>query len=535
MSIGTLFINGKLKIPADVGQPANADAVYVEEGRIKAIGRTDELKLQLGARKLQTVDWEGAVVLPGLVDAHMHLSMHGMKLDMLDFSSVNSKEEMLRLLQDRAQMTPPGEWILGLNWNENSFTPAAPPSLEELDAVSDRHPMFLTRTCFHAYLANSEAFLRAGITADTPDPESGAFGRNEEGRLNGWVYEEASHSFTKVQPKPDYAAKKAAIRRAWLDALRLGLTAAHTEDLRFLGSIETMLQICRELREEEGIAFRTHQLLYYPFLAEAEERGVRAGAGDDWMRIGAVKLFADGAIGGRTALLQEPYSDAPHTRGMAIHSEEGLATIVREARRQGFPLAVHAIGDGAADLTLRAMEQFPLAGGSRLPDRLIHAQVLDVGLVRRMAALPLAADIQPRFVASDFPWVLDRVGPQRTQYLYAWKKLLAAGIVCAGGSDAPIEPLSPFLGLHAAVARCKPGEVHEGYLPEEKLTTAEAMALFTQGSAFAAGEAHERGSIEIGKFADFTVIDHELEGDPKHLLDAQVRMTVVNGEIGYRA
>ncbi|WP_036644901.1 amidohydrolase family protein, partial [Paenibacillus sp. oral taxon 786] len=334
---GTLFINGRIQTLEQSGlSEKEADAIYVENGRIRAIGRTAELKLQLAGRAVRTVDWEGAVVLPGLTDSHMHLSMHGMKLAMLDFSGVTSKEEMLRLVRERAAVTPPGEWILGLNWDENRFVPAAAPTLEELDAASDRHPIFLTRTCFHAYLANSEAFRRAGITADTPDPEAGAYGRDEDGRLNGWVYEEASVPFNRAQPEPDYAAKKDAIRRAWLDALRLGLTAAHTEDLRFLGSIETMRRICRELREE-GIAFRTHQLLYYPFLEEAEELGVRAGDGDDWLRIGAVKLFADGAIGGRTALLKQPYSDAPHTRGMAIHPEERLAEIVREARRQGFP------------------------------------------------------------------------------------------------------------------------------------------------------------------------------------------------------
>lgn len=526
-----LFKNGKLRVQGMKEQP---DAVYVEKGRIRAIGKSADLELQLAARDYRTVDWDGAVVLPGLADSHMHLSMHGMKLDMLDFSGVASKEEMLRLLRERAESTPPGEWILGLNWNENSFSPSVPPSLDELDAVSGRHPIFLTRTCFHAYLANSEAFRRAGVMADTPDPDSGAYGRDAEGRLNGWVYEEASVPFTRVQPEPDYAAKKAAIRRAWLDALRLGLTAAHTEDLRFLGSVDTMLRICRELREE-GIAFRTHQLLYYPFLAEAEGVGVRAGDGDGWLRIGAVKLFADGAIGGRTALLKEPYNDAPHTRGMAIQTEERLAEIVREARRLGFPIAVHAIGDGGAELTLRAMEAYPLAPGCRLPDRLIHAQVLDAGLVRRMARLRLAADIQPRFVASDFPWVLERVGGQRTEYLYAWKKLLSAGVVCAGGSDAPIEPLSPWLGLHAAVTRRKPDAAHEGYLPEEKLTTAEALELFTRGSAFAAGEAGERGAIEVGNAADFTVIDRDIAGDPQSLLNTQVRMTVVNGEIGYLA
>ncbi|WP_223070387.1 amidohydrolase [Paenibacillus caui] len=526
-----LFVNGIFSFNSG---EENSDAVYVENGMIRAVGRSADLKLELAGKGIKIVDWGGSYVLPGLVDSHMHLGMHGMKLDMLDFTGVSSKEEMLRLIRERAAVTPPGEWILGLNWNENEFNPQAAPDLAELDAISDRHPIFLTRTCFHAFLANSEAFRRAGISDDTPDPDSGAFGRNESGGLNGWVYENASALLYKIQPEPDYHGKKEAIRRACLDALRLGLTGSHTEDLRFLGSVETMLCIHRELREE-GIAFRTHQLIYHPFLDEAKELGIQAGAGDEWLRIGAAKIFADGAIGGRTALLKEPYSDAPDTRGMAIQTEEQLHLIVAKARKLGYPVAVHAIGDGAADLTLTAMDKNPLNPASGLPDRFIHAQVLDHSLAARMKRLPLIADIQPRFVASDFPWVLDRVGEQRTGYLYAWRKLLNAGVVCAGGSDAPIEPLDPFLGIHAAVTRCKPGQQHEGYLPQEKLSLQEAVDLFTKGSASAVSEGKTRGFIAAGKAADFTVIDRNIAEDPQELLNVKVRMTVVNGHIGYSA
>lgn len=511
---------------------AEANSIYVENGVIVAVGEREELKLQLAGRDYETVDWAGAHVLPGLTDAHMHLGMHGMKLDMLDFSGVTSKEEMLLRLAERAAITPPGEWILGLNWNENEFRPAIAPHRNELDQVSDRHPIFLTRTCFHAYLGNSEAFRRAGVTDTTPDFASGAFGRDEKGCLNGWIYENASEPFISVQPASDYTAKKSAMRRAYKDALSLGLTAVHTEDLRLLGSVDTMLRIHRELREE-GCYLRTHQLLYYTYLQEIEELGFSAGAGDDWLRMGAVKLFADGAIGGRTALLNKPYSDAPQTVGIAIHSQDELNEIVASARKLSFPVAVHAIGDAAAGMTLTAMEQALLPPSAVLPDRLIHAQVLNASLIQRMQKLHLIADIQPRFVASDFPWVLDRVGPDRTEYLYAWKKLIQAGISCAGGSDAPIEPLNPFLGLHAAVTRHKPEEVHEGYLPAEKLTIAEAVNLFTAGSAAAVGEEKERGGIEVGKRADFTVIDRDIYQNAEELLRVKVRMTVVNGKIAH--
>ncbi|AWB43996.1 amidohydrolase [Paenibacillus sp. CAA11] len=533
MTAGTLFINGKFP-PGIANTHTQVDAVYVEDGMIREIGRAADLKLQLSSQTYRIIDWNGAYVLPGLADSHMHLGMHGMKLTMLDFSAATSKAEMLQLLTERARLTPEGEWILGLNWNENNFSPAVAPTIEELDAVTDRHPVYLTRTCFHAFLANTEAFRRAGITDQTPEPASGAFGRGEDGRLNGWIYEEACQPFIKVQPEPDYTAKKNALRVACQDALRLGLTAAHTEDLRFIGSLETMLQIHREL-QEEGLHFRTHQLVYHTFLDEAESLGIKAGHGDEWLKIGAAKIFSDGAIGGRTAYLLEPYSDAPHTQGMAIQPLERLNEITRRARSLGYPIAVHAIGDAAADMTLRAMETHPLTKEFPLPDRLIHAQVLNRALVDRMTRLHLAADIQPRFVPSDFPWVMERVGKERTEYLYAWKKLLQAGIACAGGSDAPIEPLNPFLGLHAAVTRRQPGTDFEGFLPEEKLSIDESIRLFTVGSAQAAGDEHVRGAIKPGMAADFTVVDRDISMDSEELLRVQVQMTVVNGKAAYSA
>lgn len=529
---GILFKHGRLGLGAAEG---GADAVYTENGIIRAIGESRELELQLTGRTYETVDWAGAYVLPGLTDSHLHLSMQGVKLAALDFSETSSAQQMLAQIRERASATPRGEWIFGLNWNENAFTPASAPTLAELDEAAGDHPMYLTRTCFHAFLANSEAFRRAGLSAETPDPPSGAFGRDEAGGLNGWVYEEASKLLTRVQPEPDYAERKSAIRRACEYALSLGLTAAHTEDLRYLGGIDVMRRIHRELREE-GLFFRSHQLIFHDYLDEAEALGLRAGEGDEWLRIGAIKIFSDGAIGGRTAMLNAPYHDAPETSGMAIHAKSELYALTARVRALGFPIAVHAIGDGAADLTLGAMEAYPLAGITALPDRFIHAQVLDAKLLARMTKLPLIADIQPRFVVSDFPWVLERVGPQRTEYLYAWKKLIDAGVVCAGGSDAPIEPLNPLLGLHAAVTRRRPDSAvpAEGYLPQERLSLEQALGLFTEGSALAAAESRERGRLQEGFAADFTVLDRDIAENEESLLRAQAVMTVVNGRVAYR-
>lgn len=528
-----LFFNGNIHT-LDRNTP-RAEAVYIEGGKIVAVGSNEDLQTQLTRAGVQRINLAGATVFPGWVDSHLHLPMHGMKLSALDFTEVTSKEDMLRLLEQRVKATPPGEWILGLNWNENNFADPTLPTMAELTQVAPDHPVFLTRTCYHCYVANEPAFQRAQVGPGTPDPEGGAYGRDASGGLNGAIYELASKPFFEAQPRPTYAMLKEYVRKAAQHALSLGFTAVHTEDIRYLGSVEQLRRIYREL-VEEGVYLRTHHLIYHTAMDELGALGLTAGSGDDWLRIGSIKMFADGAIGGRTALLSEPYYDAPHTCGIAMHSTEEMAELTQKARSLGMPIAVHAIGDGAADRLISLMEAFPVQKVSRYRDRFIHAQIMRKDLVERMKALQVAIDIQPRFVASDFPWVMDRVGPERLDYAYAWKKLIDAGLHCAGGSDAPIEPLDPLLGFHAAMTRRKPTDSHEGYLPQEKLSGDETLRLFTMGSAYAASEEQERGSITPGKFADFTVVDRDpytLEAD--EWLSLRVQMTVANGKVAWEA
>lgn len=513
------------------GQGEESVSVYCEDGVIRAVGTDRELELLLAGKGVQRVNLEGGFVLPGLADSHMHLSMQGVKLTALDYSGVTSKEEMLRLLRERAAQTPAGEWITGFNWNENAFQPAVAPTREELDAVTDRHPVLLTRVCYHSWLANSEAFRLAGVGENAVDPASGGYGRDEQGRLNGRIYEDAGQPFQAAVPPPDYAEKKEAIRRAARHALSLGLAAVHTDDLRYLGSVDTMLRIHRELREE-GLLLRTHQLINHSHLPEASALGLQAGGGDRWLRIGAAKLFADGVLGGRTAWLGEPYADDPGNSGYPIYEPEQFAARVREARAGGFPVAVHAIGDAAVDMVLAELARQPLALEAALPDRLIHVPVLRPGHLAQLRRLRLAADIQPPFVAGDYPWVRERLG-SRHVHRYAWRTLLAEGIACGGGSDAPIEPLSPLHGLYTAATRRRPGESHDGYEPQEKLSLEEAVRLYTWGSAQTAGEERERGLLAPGYAADLTVLDRPFAANPEEWLQMKVRRTIVNGETAY--
>lgn len=531
-----LFYNG-LFITLDPQWP-QVEAVYVENGKIAAVGNRDEMLLQFGREDVERVDLEGGFAIPGLVDNHLHLPAHGMKLSMLDFSQVTSKQEMLHLLRERVLKTPEGEWIQGLNWNENRFEDRAIPTLAELDEVAPNHPIFLTRTCYHTFLVNSRALKEAGVGENTPDPEQGAFGRDAGGHLNGLVYENASQIFREKQPQPSYDELKEYVRVGMADALKKGLTAVHTEDLRYIPRIDWLEQIYREL-VEEGYQLRSHHLIYHPFLDELKERGMHTGYGDEWWRVGAVKIFSDGSIGGRTAYLSTPYHDQPETSGMPIHSQKEINEITMKARLMKMPIAVHAIGDRAAEMVITAMETHPVEKYVPSPyrDRLIHAQVMRPDLIQRLKRLRVAVDIQPRFVVSDFPWVRERLGEERLDHAYAWKTLIEAELKCGGGSDAPIEPIEPLWGIHAAVTRRLPGDQHEGYLAEQKLTMKQAVELFNLGSAYTAGEERCRGSLTPGKYADITVLDRNILDeslDPDELFETEVRMTITNGCIACR-
>ena len=534
MPMEKVLLTGGRIFTLDAERP-EAEALYVEKGRIVALGDREEVELQHGRAGVRRIDLQGGFAVPGLVDSHLHLAMFGRKFLLIDFSRTRSKEEMLRLLRERVAKTPPGEWVLGANWDENRFQEGDIPTREELDDVAPGHPVLLTRVCHHVRLANSAAFRAAKVAEDAPDPPRGAYGRDASGRLNGLIYEEASRPFLDAQPRPTFGQWKEMVRQAVKYALSRGLTGAHTDDLRELGSISDTLRIYREL-VEEGNPFRTHHLIYHPHLGEAEELGIRAGDGDEWVTVGGVKIFADGSLGGRTALLSRPYRDDPERTGMAVHSREEMSELAGRARRMGYPIAVHAIGDLAAERVIRVLEAIPGEGRRRLPDRLIHASVLRRDLIARLKRLPVVLDIQPRFVAGDFPWVMDRLGPELSPFAYAFKTMLREGLVCAGGSDAPIEPMDPLLGIHAAITRRPPGGEGppEGYSPGERLIPKEALALFTRGSAFAAGEEKERGTLSAGKWADVTVFDRNpLEVDPEELPEARVMMTLVNGRIGY--
>ncbi|MBD1373110.1 amidohydrolase [Hazenella sp. IB182357] len=525
-----IFHNGHITT-LEASHP-QVEAVVVENGKVMAMGSSKEMRLEYGRYDTECVDLEGGYAYPGLVDSHLHLSSLGEKLQWLDLTHCRTKKEIMSLIQARVADITPNEWVIGHGWDEHRLG-GGMPTLTELDAISPHHPVFLGRICYHAYLVNSCAYKRAGVYTSIADPPNGSYGRDESGHLNGWIYDHASAPFYAVQPEPSYQTKKEALREAMQMALACGLTAVHTDDLRFVKNVPDLVRIFRELREE-GLYLRTHHLLYHPYLSAYAQ--MKLTEDPDWFRIGAVKLFADGAIGGRTALLSQPYADDRLNYGLSIHTPQEMVAIANQANQHGLPIAVHAIGDEATARVLQVMEEVPFRH-SGLRHRLIHGQFLRPDLIAKMKQLNLVVDIQPRFVVSDFPWVTERVGEARIRYAYAWKSLLEAKIPCAGGSDAPIEPLHPLWGMHAAITRRRIEErrTHPGYLPEQKLTTYEALTLFTKGSSYAEGEEMRRGSLAIGKMADMSVYDRNLLGiEVDELLCAETRFTIANGKVAYR-
>lgn len=523
--MGTLWYGGSVRPLTE--EQAIAEAVFTEKGKIVSVGTEFTLREQHKSSIEKEIHLDGKAMYPGFTDSHLHMIGHGEKLLKLDVSSLISLKELKEVLQKKALEVTPGEWVLAEGFNENLYENYTVPDREFLDGISDIHPIMITRVCRHAMVTNSLGLSKAGITKDTPDPEGGRIERYQNGEPTGYLHDQAQDMLREVLPQIDRSYVKRALEVSLEDLYQYGFTGAHTEDLFYYNDPKETLEIFHEVISGEK-KFRANLLVHH----EAADTIFKMKTDSEFVTAGSVKIFTDGALGGRTALLSEPYSDDPSTKGVSIHSQEELSSIVAEARKHQMPVAIHTIGDAALELAVTALELHPVREGAR--DRLIHLQVTRPDLRKRMRNLSLVLDIQPRFVASDFPWVENRLGKERLRDSFIWKTMMEEGLLCAGGSDAPIEPINPFLGIHAAVTRRKPEESHQGYQAEQKLTLFEALRLFTAGSARAISREHELGEIAPGFLADFTILSEDLFAlEPDEWLNVKVCNTVVDETIVY--
>jgi len=507
------------------------EAVVVEDGRVIDVGTHHDMLLQWGRHGSTLIDLHGKMVTPGLIDSHLHLSGVALHFLDLDLTGVKSKREMLEKIKARALAIEPGKWLVGMGWDENLFHDGSIPTIEELDKAAPHCPIFLKRICHHAFLVNSKALEFSHYHPDTAVPKGGTVVIDPVSQKpTGLLLESASQLITDYIPERTYDELKAGLAEAMRFVIAKGLTSVHTNDPSYLGGLDATYRMYDELLNQEEIGLRCNLLIDYTYLNRLKEREMHAGYGNEKLKIGAIKIFADGAFGLRTALLSEPYADAPGQYGEAMQSKETLYEMIRHIREAGMPAAVHTIGDQALQDVLDVLDQFPSVS---YRDRIIHASLICRRLLKQLAIPSRVVDIQPRFVVGDYPWVLERLGENREPGLYAWKTLRDAGILCAGGSDAPVEPVNPLLGIHAAITRRTPGESHDGWNKEEKLTMQEAIELFTIGGAYATNEEQLKGSISRGKYADMTVYSKNLFTlqHPDELLETEIDMTIIGGEV----
>jgi len=517
------------------GAARDATAVLVVAGRIRAVGSDEDVRA-MAPPGVPAVDLAGRVVAPGFIDSHLHLLSFGLHLQRLNLIGVKSMVELTRLVRERHGSLPAGEWVIGRGWDQDLFAERRYPTRHDLDAAAPDRPVVLTRACGHALVANTEALRRAGIGRATADPPGGRIDRDEAGEPTGVLRERAMELITQAIPKPGAEELKPALRAAVERAVAAGVTSVHSDDCGTFG-FETVLGLYRENLGPEGLPFRVCVDVSNEVIGDLLATDLRTGSGDGYVKIGSVKMFADGSLGAGTAALSEPYSDHPESRGLPVVTPEGLRDQVLRAHRAGMQVAVHAIGDLAIDMVLNAYEA-ALADRPR-PNhrhRVIHCQIMRPDQFGRFARLGVVADIQPKFITTDMRWAEQRVGPRRIKTSYAWRTFLEHGIHCAGGSDCPVEPLDPSLGLYSAVTRQDlDGHPPGGWLPEQRLTAEEALRLFTLGGAYAAFEEEDKGSIEPGKLGDLVVLDRDPTAVPgEELKEMRVEMTIVGGRVVFQ-
>lgn len=508
-------------------------AVAIRGDEIIAVGDDDEMKALLGAEG-EWIDLGGRAVTPGLVDAHVHFQWYALNLQRIDLFEVPTLEEAVRRVQAAAAGIDAGEWLQGRGWTQDVWPSRAFPTAADLDRVAPDLPIYLTHKSGHAGWANSRALKEAGITADTPDPEGGQIRRDEHGRPTGVLFETAMELVSDQIPAPTVADVTAAMRVAQEACWRLGLTGLHDFDGR------TSFRALQRLRRDGELGLRVVKNIPARLLEHAVGVGLRSGFGDDWLRTGGIKVFADGALGPRTAHMIEPYEGEPANRGIAVTDKEEMMAIATEASANGLSVTIHAIGDRAnhdvLDVYGAVRDAEQAAGRPRLRHRIEHVQVLHPADKDRLAALDVIASMQPSHATADME-MADRYWGERARLSYAWRTMLESGATLVFGSDAPIESIAPLPGLFAAVTRRRPDGAPgpEGWYPEQRLALAEAVHAFTRAAAVTSGQEARQGSIAPGRLADLTIYDRDIFSTPAEaLLETTIAGTVVGGVFKYR-
>jgi hypothetical protein len=531
------FQPGTRPVPAKFAQ-----AVAIANGRILAVGSDAEIQAYVG-RNTKFIDLKGRLTVPGLIDSHAHFIGGGFQLLSVDLKDARSEEEFTRRIAEKARTLAPGRWLLGGDWDEQAWASAKLPTRQMIDAVTENHPVFLSRYDGHAALADSLALKLAGVTRATPDPVGGIIVRDATGEPTGIFKDAAQGLIAKAIPPPSEAAMTEALHAALAEAARVGLTSVHSITVdgdSWNGSFTGEIQLLRRAELEGWLTCRMYEIVPITRWEKLHDAGIAHDMGDDYIKMGGVKGFADGSLGSATAWMYEPFADDPANRGIPLAlmnppaKMEALASGADQAQIQ---ICIHAIGDRAI---AEILDMYARLGGSNPAAhrfRIEHAQHMRPQDFARFAKLGIIASMQPYHAIDDGRWAEKRLGPERARWSYAWRSMLDAGAPVAFGSDWPVASLSPILGIYAAVTRATlDGKHPDGWFPEQRLTVEEALRAYTQGSAYAAFQENEKGSIAPGKLGDVVVLSDDLFTiPPAKIKDANVVMTIVGGKVIYKS
>jgi predicted amidohydrolase YtcJ len=530
------------------GVPSNAqfssilreEAIAVRGERIEAVGKNIDIQ-KLKGPLTQVVDLGGHFVMPGFNDAHLHLADAGSQKLNVDLTGVKSLDEFRERVLTQVEKAKPGEWILGGGWDETIWPVPVLPSRWDLDEVSGGHPVFLDRVDGHLAVANTRALQLASITIASREPEGGKIDRDANGQPTGILREGAQRAVRAVIPQPTHEARRQGIEVALADLAEHGVTSAQDYSPDWEN-----FQIYEEIEKDGKLTARISEWLPFNDSIEALKTKRDSHPQSDLMlHTGMLKGFMDGSLGGHTAALLEPYTDDPKTSGLPQYEAAKLNEMARERVLAGFQLGFHAIGDKGVQMALDAFAEAEKAakeakvkaanGGDDYRLRIEHAQVTTPAQIARFKELKVIASMQPSHVLTDMRWAQDRLGPKRAATSYAWAGFLNKGVTVAFGTDYPVEPVTPFRGLYAAVTR-KSENGKQEYFPEQKLTMDQAIAAYTTGSAFAEFEEKEKGKLVAGMLADFVVLDRDVTAaSPEKVLGTKVLRTVVGGKTVYEA
>jgi len=508
-------------------KPETVQAIAIGGGKVIAVGTTEAItKLAVPSTHLRDLDTasNSTFIFPGINDAHVHLGSAGSTKLNVDLTGVQSLAEMLAKIQTFAADAPAGHWLTGGNWDHTLWTSKTLPTRQDLDKVTGDHPTFLDRIDGHISIANTAALKAAAITGKTVPPQGGAIDLDSNGEPTGILRESAQNLIYKVIPPPSHDERLRGDQLAIADALAHGVTSVQD-----FSDWDDFL-VYEELEKEGNLNLRiTEWLPFKAPLPDLLKMRAHHDPSDPMLHTGFLKGFMDGSLGSRTAALNAPYADDPGNTGLPQYTQDQLNKMAVERAQAGFQLGFHAIGDKATSMALDAYQRTcesstlrsegikvepmvprcltKVAEAAR--NRIEHAQVVDPADIPRFKKLGVIASMQPSHLLTDMNWAEARLGPQRAAYSYAWKAFLDAGVPLAFGTDYPVEPITPFRGLYAAVTR-KNEAGTKTYFPENKLTRGQALYAYTQGSAYAEFAEKHKGKLAPGYDADFIVVDRDL-------------------------